>query len=512
MGSNFANRYKLACEEFQRDNYYNVNISNEMIAYQKNDYVVTALTEQFTKLVDAMRQLNLTKNIDIFRAKETANILKTIDGIVLERFGIHIRHIPIKDSGYCVFVTFPKTYSVLSRDTADTYEQVLSLLRNYNGNMYNHVETVDDIKINEDTDIDSYYLQIYKNFANNIDKMDKYLRSHKVKIDLQNAKIYNLPTDIGLTVGADFNILVNKALLSPKELTAVFLHEIGHAFTHIEYLYRSTHNTSVLLDTLIDTIRNKNKPVKESLLLAYKAADDSVDLDKLKDKDTLSVSIAVFDAFVKKNTWIGDTRYSSIDSEQLADNFSGRFGLGPELATALDKCIQNYVKLARISYLGYSVLTIVITGALLAFLLVTGLGSILSFIAIPALIAFLNCLYIVYHIIFGINYGGITFENTYDDDRQRFARIKYEMIRILRSNDLPKDVIETNIAAIENIDRIMEKSPKPNAGVIDFIYRNLFSKGRRLAEFRDIEQLTEKLMENDLHVAGNKLKLNMDKR
>lgn len=495
MGSKFLERHTLAAEEYQNTNYYNTTLSTEMIAYQKNDYVVNALVEQFTELVETIKDIMPMDNTSIFRSSRCLTIIDRIDAIIRERFGITVKHLKCDGIGYAVYPVPPKNYNVLFGDVVEIYEAVKEATEEYDG----RVRDKDSMR---SADSEKNFIDMHTTIVDNIHKLDKHMYGNNIKIDLQRAKITNLPNDYFVYLNVDLFLLVVDIGMNPRELTAALLHEVGHAFTHIEYSYRGIHNTSVLLDTFLDNFRDKNKPFKESLLIAYKATDPSINLDKLGDKNTVAVALAVFNGFIKENTYFAGSKHSFTDSEQLADNFAGRFGMGPDLVSGLAK-LHKLVKIQGITISIVASIICIITVFMFIFaagIMATGIGFILITGSLMGLLAIYNTLYITDD---GVH------EAVYDNNKQRYSRIKYEMIRMIRSTEMPKDAIASSIKAIEEMDRLIASAPNPRAGMINWIYTHFFSNGRKLAEFKQIEQFTEKLMENDLYVAANKLKMNI---
>jgi hypothetical protein len=473
-------------------------LSTEMIDPQLNDGVVQSLKVTFEELIEAMGKYKPLRYYYFFINRKISKIINKIDSLLSSRFGITFKHTSGDGIGYAVFTAPPKNYNVLYKDIEDVYDNVSKYLNVLNKSE----ENIKDIPNIKDSERD--YDDIMFRWRKSMDILENTLNTSGVIVDRQHAKIIGLPKEYTIFLVADFYGLINDLKLESKELVAVLLHEVGHAFTHIEYSYRTITNTSVLIDTIRENIEVKNMSYKESLILSYKDIEGK-DLSSLKGKSEVTVTLNVLERFVKEHKGFNASMYGTIDSEQLADQFSGRFGLGVELITSLDKIYKHYGNY----YLSEEFLASMTSYWLFAFLYgLIGTASIgaATIIGIAA-IFFLGAIIIFSSIIDSIiTIGGMNKEKIYDDKKQRLKRIRNEMVRMIRSSKLDKDMVKSILSQLDDIDKTINFLPEHDGNFLDKFMRSFTGAGKRLVELEKLEQMTEGLMENNLYIASAKLK------
>ena len=457
-------------------------LSTEMIDIQKNDAVVPMLEKEFQNLIDISKEYEFNFGKTFFKHSKSKKIIKRIDEILYERFNIQFKHINGEGMGYGIFTAPPVNYNVLNRDIEEIYASVGE-------------EITPDKDADEDvTDFNTNSRKVYAKWLANMESINKKLNTDGVYIDLHKARINGLPKDYRLTIIADFNLLINKVKLTAKELVAVLFHEVGHGFTHIEYSYRAYTVTNVLTDTLKENILKKNKSSKEVLYLTYKELDGEDDISK----DNAVVALIKTLVLIKNKALLTDTKseHSTIDSEQLADQFAGRFGLSPELASGLDKLTEAYSLKKPENFITF--ITPLLMMILIVFLQTMNLTVSLTIVFVSI---FVNSL-----IYSAMTLGGTNEKLTYDDIKQRIQRQLNEQIRQLRTLDLDKKETKAMIENIETIKKIVDKQSIKIVGPVDMLVR-LFTYpiSSKYVNYREMEQLIENLSENELHVSGRKL-------
>jgi hypothetical protein len=473
-------------------------LSTEMIAPQLNDYVVPAITECFTNIIDMLNKYNIKNSTEAFHKREIAAEFTKLDTIITKRFGIPFKHIATSFTAYAVYVVAPKTNSVLNRTIEEEYKNVKQYL--------NETDTK-DTSAKQITSYDYEVNEVMANWKKSIDELEKTMNTTGVVVDLKKAYIYNYPETSTNFVLCDIYNNVFTYKLNANHLTATLLHEIGHAFTMTEYNYRTVRNTSVLLDSIQTTVLKHNKPIKEALLLAYGKAYGTDDAKKLQNKNVVTVIVASIEAALADFTAFSESMYNSIDPEQLADQFSGRFGMGAYLAEALSNI--NNITLAAFKVELITSLAAFLTMGFIFMLLITGsiamAGSvILGWIATGVLTMVISI------ILSGmLAAGGVTLERTYDENKARLIRLRHELVRQIRSYDLDKTTMKMVLDRLDILDKIISDTPDDTSGVTNSIF-NFFRthtfKGKQFLEYDQFEQLIETLMENNLHVVSAKLK------
>lgn len=495
-----------------------LQVSTEMIDFQVNDYVVTRLEEIFSKLINEIntRSRALKNSAGMHKDGVCSELIKQIDYVLTERFGMTYKSIAVSDNnlyyGAAWFTIVPKNDMAIS---LQNYEGLIDWYNTTAKKTKNHKEADKPY-----TDIDHMDFGYGKNVIafmhqqkKSMDTLKSTLKESSVTIDRKNAKIMGLSKDYVNFISHDIYNYVKWLNLNAKELTAILLHEVGHSFTYIEYLYRSVANTSVLLDTFLENLEKKNKSPKESLVIAFEKATGKKAPD-LKNTNKLATSIYILDTFMKLNKYKNvESYHSTADSEQLADQFSGRFGCSADIMTALDK-LYNYgnssIKKSASpvrSHNDAGVFSILLT--ILQVIIVV----ICTVIFLPAIIISLLINWIIGFILgYGTQYDNpvspipsLGLDNTYDNLRRRYARGKNELVRRIRSAGISKQELTIVLKNIENIDKLMAALGPEKVGLVEFFFRKFGTKTKHLLEVRTVEQLIEDLSENSLYLASARL-------
>lgn len=468
-----------------------IAVSMESIDVQKDTAVVDKLENiyiTFKKLVDDLKPID--SNFFLKKDRAVTEAMDALDKILFDRFGIHFKTVMNSYMNIAIYAVPPKGYNILVADNENIYENVRESIK------YSGRSGRDPDKVYSEHD----YFSIMASWKKSVDSLEKVLRADGVKVDLKNAKISGLPEDLRMFLTLDIVSVINTFKLTPREFAAVILHETGHAFDDIAYSYRTITNTTILLDTIQDMVGRKNKSLKEGLLISYKKIFDK-EPTELKDKNTMSVCLSFVDTFFKESVGFNEAPHGATDSEQLADVFSARFGLGSELVTALDKVTKaNDAAYYNSSWMVldiifYAYITILLT------ILITTLSPMLLFA-----ICYIIAMVIGNFIVSVFTKGGMTTPKTYDDLKRRMERVRNDMIRQTRMIDLDQDAIKAFIAQLDTVDKIIKNVPEETDGVFDSFIKKYTAAGRKLVEMKTIEQLTEDLMSNQLYVASLKLK------
>lgn len=473
------NNEVISLEDFQ--------ISTEMISPQLDDPVISKLEAEINNIQSFItkRKIKSWQHEKCMRDNEYKKYIENIEKIIGDRFGFRVK---IFDGGTIgtpagVLPIPPKEFNVLG-------QRVNSDVQEYLEKEKVRAKSKEEYEAFSDYDFRVQY-QALDTAITSFKAMNEVMNTKGFKVDLQKAKISGLPDNYVVDLIFNFADLIANYGLSTRELVATILHEVGHGFTHLENSYRCISNTTVLIDTFLYNLNTKNKTYRESFTIAYKKATGDKSIDKLKDKNALTFYIITGDRLTDFMSNTISPHYS-IDSEQQADQFAGRFGLGPELATALSKIFNS-----QTGYFAMGIYTIV------------GILNIVLAVVVPVLYYLFGPLAIIafYMLYMSIFKKNNVYENhIYDDDKQRLRRIRNEAVRVLRTSTLDKETVDRLLENIKNLDYTVDKMREGWVGPLDKIYQTIFPGGRRKLELRTLEETIEKLMENDLHIAKHKLK------
>lgn len=345
-----------------------------------------------------------------------------------------------------------------------------------------------------------------RDFGINIPEQNKIIKEMETKrgsVNLSTAKVTGFFSEYENPLYMDYYTLSETYSMSAGEIVAILLHEIGHGFNACYYADRTDENNQVLAAIHRRLTDHKDENNVEYVYRELKKVSDTVTLDEvdgllngnavIRGKKLFDVTVGIV------NTQMRDMRYSRTASEEGSDAFASRFGRGRELATALEKLHRNT---DEVEGTGRTMATLVINTAYVIAITITVLGA--SLLATPA---FLIGLFSV------LLYGAISWaltkalsdaerDQTYDRLKQRYIRIRQEQIELLKNQDVPVQYAKDVIAAIRDIDAIIEKA-KDFRAIPGFIGNLIFRQGKANIE---MEKMLEKLASNDLYLHAAELK------
>ena len=472
-------------------------LTTEMIAQQQNDYVVPAIKEVFEEIISNIKEYDLKSAKKVFLNRKNKPLITKLDSIISKRFGISLQHTFSTGSGYAVWTIPPKNQNILNKDIVEVSKAVDEYTKNADeSNTHSDVKNI--------RNADTQMMSIMNKWKKSMSVLEKELNTNGVRIDLEKAVVYGLPKDYVVFLTCDLNIMVNEIGMNADELTAVLLHEVGHAFTHLEYSYRSISNTSVLLDTIKDA-SDKNRTYKETIKLVYEEVLDGNGSD-LDDANDITATIKLADEYIKNSVGMIPTPHSGTDSEQLADQFAGRFGLGKDLATGLEKMTKRFPEITEFS--AHLTMAVIAGVYVFIFALIMAAGIAGAFmIALETALTIMITGFLGSFIGSLLSAGGVNTAKTYDDSYQRLNRVKNEMIRRIRSENIDKAIKKQVLAELDSVTELIKKVPVSNPTFSDNLIRLVSSRSRRLANMKEIEQVVENLMENDLHASALRINL-----
>lgn len=462
------------------------NVSMEMIDFQIQDEVFLKEFNSLTqRIVDHTVQNQVGySNFITGRGNE---LYKELIVLLTERFGIPFSYINNESIDAACIPLIGGEYSVLSQQYRDDY--------------LGELESIPSEALEKGE------RKLITELVQSSRKLASALKVKGILVDLKKAKIVGMPKDITYQIGFNFPKLILKYGVEARELAAIILHEVGHCFTHFYCCYREVINTTVLVDTFMENVENKNKSVKESLILAYEEATGDKELGKLKDKNAIVVATAISNRIYQ----LSKQNYAFTDSEQQADQFAARFGYGKDLTTGLSKIhklMYRDLLYGGLIMTGIFAITLALLIKILCMSLVGFTGFIIvlltQFIVIPVLaISAIFAYMLISSYLFPSN--AVLGTNTYDEDKQRLERIALEIIKSIRLLDLDKKAKEKAISNVEAIRELIKKERSATITPYEWIVRKIYSSK---LEMRDIEKITQSLMDNDLHLASAKLDIN----
>lgn len=363
-----------------------------------------------------------------------------------------------------------------------------------------------------------YHGDPLKQEVNEQTKILREMTNKKGTIDLKRAKVSGIFSEFIHDVWLDVYGLYKKHKLTSAEITAVVIHEFGHAFTYYEFSDRLNGTNQVLMQMFNDLVDNDSKQTREYYIREFseKFEIDPRELeDVLEEENRVIFGQRIFEHYVKSvGSQLPIAKYNENSSEQLADNFATRFGYGRELITALDKlwsvailglpAPQKSMPMFLFAYL-FEIFQVM--QYVLAFLVYFKklIVSVITFDVYGVFVLYQKVLSIGMVIVaFWMSTGDDGEDLTYDLLKIRYTRIKHQYVEILKKGNLDKEKTNKVLSDIKAMDKVIDET---------YIYKPLFThiknllipSSRRAMKDMDRQKLLEVLAHNPLFIRAAEL-------
>ena len=287
---------------------------------------------------------------------------------------------------------------------------------------------------------------------------------------------------------------INTDKFSLSERAAIILHELGHAFTFLEYMGKFSKMNEMLQIVTSDAF--KTATIKEKEIVVIKAnSEDILDkdiLDKLSNTNNKTQRTVVLLKYLldPEHSAIGNLNYSATMCESLADNFAARFGYGKDLVIALDKLTNSYPdKSSFIRAMAIFNEILLYVATVLLFFSPSGVLVIADFLSICNL----------------LNSGEANEDYSYDRLRVRYLRVREQIVQSMKSEDIPKEIIDRNVEDLKIIDQAISKVKDFN-NLTSIVFNYVFAKHRNALEDVKRQRLLEEIASNDLFIKAAQLR------
>lgn len=277
--------------------------------------------------------------------------------------------------------------------------------------------------------------------------------------------------------------------ITPSELTAIMLHELGHAFNGLEDHNKLESTNRAILDVLNEL--HENKPDKITYEFSNKATKkefmEAAMSDNGVQKDFCAELAMEFLGTI--NSQMGHGKYDETNFENMADSFAARFGMGGEIVSGLHKLNtatgQTFHNSAAVYATYYTVQVLLYTA---------------MFLIIPVWGVVVYTLVMAY--LFKSDQGTMT----YDFPLERYNRVKNTIINGTKKLNLPKEVLEDLLEQFYTITSIIDQTVqlKPLSTIIG---DNIFPSSRKSAYYIDLQQKIEDSLNNNLFVKSAQLRV-----
>lgn len=327
----------------------------------------------------------------------------------------------------------------------------------------------------------------FENIHKEREKMLKAIHNRKGFVNTKLAKVGGYLSDVRHTLIIDFFSLCNYRLTS-GEVTAVILHELGHAFNGLEDHNKLETTNRAILDVLNDIYDKKVEHV--DYVFKNKATQKEFENASMSNSkvqmDFCSEVANEYLGVVKTQMMNG--KYDETNFENMADSFATRFGRGRDLVTGLDKIYRATGQVLPNS-----------KGLYLAILTIESLLLAGLFLTVPVLGAMVFTIYMVGFFTAGSD------TMTYDFPIDRYNRVRNTLINGMKRLDLPKDVLKDLLEQYDVVSDLMEKGMaiRPSTEVLARLLR---PSVRNQAYHIDLQQKIENSLNNQLFVNTARLR------
>lgn len=321
-------------------------------------------------------------------------------------------------------------------------------------------------------------------------------------VDLKNSKVGGAFTEIGHVLGFTKKTLTGNKL-TDEEVAAVILHEIGHAFTMLEYLAQTTRRSVILANSTEEFFATKDKEKRISVLVETEKA-LGVDLedtkavleidDKLGSKASKvrEYQCVLENAKVRKiREETGGDYYTTRSFEQLADQFSARHGATKDLVSALDKLdsfreggykAANYV--INITQLFDVIIVSLFAGAF--FTPAIGLGTVIFWLWLGS----------------SVNvHGGPVYDTPYE----RLTKLRQQLVEKSKLRGITKEESEQIINEADYIESVLEAYSN-NKSMFNVVGQIFWPSRRRAIKQADLQRELEQFSNNELYLDALRMK------
>ena len=440
-------------------------IATELIDYQNKDRFVTECENLVYRILDEVGNdpYNDTTRKVILKSE---NVKKLVT-LIRERFNMNIvldpeLHQFTPAAVWCFFGDYLRDYQNLNKLGSGFFSDLFGF-----SSVQKHVNLIEKER-----------KEIYKS-----------LHNKKGTIDLKNARMSGYLSEVKHYLIINFHCLKNQLGLTAREITAVILHEIGHAFTGLEYHFKLEKTNA----TISDIMHELNGNNVEKATYIFKREFGEKEFKDLMLNET-STRYDFCGALARKqlksiSTQMVNDRYDQTNFENLADSFATRFQVGKELVTGLNKIHVLYGQVTT--------------------------GGAFLYYSITLLLWIWECLFIALTGPIGIVYAGLAIfliyndnfnELTYDSPKDRYNRIRNGIVNNLKRSDIPDDVKKDLLEQYQFIDDII-KGTKGFKSICERISGLLLSVNRNNSEHIQIQQTIENGLNNELFVKSAQLSL-----
>ena len=293
--------------------------------------------------------------------------------------------------------------------------------------------------------------------------------------------IADLPSRLRVTDG-----LLNLGI-TPQELAAVIVHEVGHVFNNILYIDAGIVGAMAIAELEANLAKSKDAKERRHYIDTFKAQFHLKQLPDANDPE----STEALKAIIVRDIIDGVTQASGVrhaheaEVEYLADSYAVRMGLGRPLVSVL-------LKIARAngdSSLKAATTMAVTDAARIIMAMVVGASAVA--IGPAAGVAGVALCTLMVASLSGSPYEQNTLPN-------RLDAIQQDLVRVLKDREISKEMQD---AALKDVDfvRALREEVRSSMSILDRIYVTLMPSARKRYKQAAFAEEIQRLVDNDLY-------------
>lgn len=285
-----------------------------------------------------------------------------------------------------------------------------------------------------------------------------------------------------------------------EEIAAVALHEMGHIFSMFETMYRTAGTNLAIASAMEDCIGVKDNNVRMKVVKGLKEKgiiDVTLDEDAVAQLDDEKLPVVVITSAYKRIKQHDDAVcYNRTAWEQSADQFAVRMGAGVHLATALNKIAPLSEQKRR-----FAIGSLVTFSWRVFYRFAAAWAAVSGFVGVAFIFILYETLFVSLPNILEVTH------NTYDQMKDRIARIRREQIGKLKAYEKDDDMVREMIEQLDEMEKIEKEQMNLYSNYEGYIYAFIYNMFTRQLTKKEQQQTIEKLLNNELYVKAAKFKL-----
>ena len=287
--------------------------------------------------------------------------------------------------------------------------------------------------------------------------------------------------------------------LTPAEIAACLLHELGHGFNACYFSDRTDRTNQVLARITRKLQDRSEKGDVEYVFRELQSVNKDItkeEVDKLLNGPRVVAGAVWFRAVHQMvRSILDDDKYSDTAFEQQSDAFAARFGYGRHLTTGLDKLTGTSAENnGALLFLAETIDLIVTLGlAMIALAAITAGGFVPAFFCT-----------MMFSLVFRMH-GEDVKDYTYDNLKSRYLRIRQDLVDQLKTMKSDRQAIQKTLEAIYDIDALIKEARVINSLPTKLVNAIYSAAGKAQQSIAD-QQLMEALASNDLFVNAAELR------